>query len=124
VGIDGSEVLHRRGPRVAARRSAVLRAVSDEPHVTAEVVAQTVRGQIGSISVQAVYDGLETPTEEGLLGRPGRRRVTRTASGTTLTTSSVEPASGWSTSTVATPPPAKSGQQDLWERKDQRDPEL
>ncbi len=47
----------------------MLRAVSDAPHATADVVAGTVRGEIGSISIQAVYDALATLTEKGLLRR-------------------------------------------------------
>jgi Fur family transcriptional regulator, stress-responsive regulator len=48
---------------------AVLKAVSDQPHVTAETVAETVRREIGAISVQAVYDALSALTESGLLRR-------------------------------------------------------
>ena len=47
----------------------MLRAVSDEPHVTADAVAEAVRAEIGSISVQAVYDALATLSEKGLLRR-------------------------------------------------------
>ncbi len=64
-----SDLLRGRGLRVTAQRLAVLRAVSDRPHVTAEAVAETVRGEIGSISVQAVYDALGALTETGLLRR-------------------------------------------------------
>jgi Fur family transcriptional regulator, stress-responsive regulator len=69
VGIDRSELLRQRGLRVTPQRLAVFRAVSDAPHVTADVVAETVRGEIGSISVQAVYDVLAALTEKGLLRR-------------------------------------------------------
>src|SRR5688572_8291325 len=69
VNSDPSEVLRRSGLRVTAQRLAVLRAVSDAPHATADVVAGTVRGEIGSISIQAVYDALATLTEKGLLRR-------------------------------------------------------
>jgi Fur family transcriptional regulator, stress-responsive regulator len=69
VVADPSEVLRERGLRVTPQRLAVLRAVSDEPHVTADVVADTVRGEIGSISVQAVYDALAALTDNGLLRR-------------------------------------------------------
>ena len=54
---------------MTAQRLAVLRAVSDSPHVTADVVAESVRHEIGSISVQAVYDALGVLTENGLLRR-------------------------------------------------------
>jgi Fur family transcriptional regulator, stress-responsive regulator len=69
VGSDPGDVLRARGLRVTAQRLAVLRAVSDAPHVPADVVAETVRGEIGSISIQAVYDALTTLTESGLLRR-------------------------------------------------------
>ena len=69
MGTDPSETLRERGLRVTAQRLAVLRAVSSEPHVTADSVAQTVRGEIGAVSVQAVYDALAILTEKGLLRR-------------------------------------------------------
>jgi Fur family transcriptional regulator, stress-responsive regulator len=68
---------------------AVFRAVANAPHASADVVTDTVRGDIGSISVQAVYDALATLTEKGFSGasnRPGRPLATRTESGTTTTT--------------------------------------
>jgi Fe2+ or Zn2+ uptake regulation protein len=69
VGSDPSELLRESGLRVTVQRLAVLRAVSDAPHVTADVVADTVRGEIGAISVQAVYDALGALTAKGLLRR-------------------------------------------------------
>jgi Fe2+ or Zn2+ uptake regulation protein len=62
-------LLRQRGLRVTAQRLAVLRAVSDAPHVAADVVAQRVRDEIGSVSIQAVYDVLAVLTEKGLLRR-------------------------------------------------------
>jgi len=58
VRIDPADVLRERGLRVTAQRIAVLRAVSGEPHVSADTVAERVRTEIGAISVQAVYDAL------------------------------------------------------------------
>ena len=69
MGIDPSALLRQRGLRVTAQRLAVLRAVSGAPHVTADVVAERARGEIGSISTQAVYDALASLTEKGLLRR-------------------------------------------------------
>jgi Fur family ferric uptake transcriptional regulator len=69
VGADPSELLRRRGLRVTAQRLAVLRAVSEQPHASADAVLQAVRGEIGSISVQGVYDALAALTENGLLRR-------------------------------------------------------
>lgn len=66
---DASELLRQRGLRVAAQRLAVLRAVANTPHVTADAVAEKVRAEIGSISVQAVYDALGMLAENGLLQR-------------------------------------------------------
>ncbi len=67
--VEPAGLLRQHGLRVTAQRLAVLRAVSDEPHATADAVAETVRGEIGSISVQAVYDALAALTEKGLLRR-------------------------------------------------------
>lgn len=69
VGGDPSTLLRQRGLRVTPQRLAVLSAVSQAPHATADAVAQTVKGEIGSISVQAVYDALAALTDKGLLRR-------------------------------------------------------
>ena len=69
MGIDQAELLREYGLRVTAQRLAVYRAVSDDPHVSADVVVEAVRGEIGWISVQAVYDALAVLTEKGLLRR-------------------------------------------------------
>jgi Fur family ferric uptake transcriptional regulator len=69
MAADPTELLRARGLRVTAQRLAVLRAVTDEPHSTADTVTESVRGEIGAISVQAVYDALTTLTEHGLLRR-------------------------------------------------------
>ena len=66
---EADELLRDRGLRVTVQRVAVLRAVSQEPHTTADAVVQTVRRDIGSVSVQAVYDCLTTLTAHGLLRR-------------------------------------------------------
>ena len=69
MGTDPSESLRHRGLRVTAQRLAVLRAVAEAPHATADGVAVSVRREIGSISIQAVYDALAALTENGLLRR-------------------------------------------------------
>ncbi len=69
MSIDPTDILRERGLRVTAQRLAVLRAVADDPHLTADAVAETVRAEIGSISLQAVYDVLAALTETGLLRR-------------------------------------------------------
>lgn len=64
-----AEVLRERGLRVTAQRLAVLRAVSAEPHVTAEAIASGVRADVGSISLQAVYDALAALVDADLVRR-------------------------------------------------------
>jgi Fur family ferric uptake transcriptional regulator len=46
-----------------------LRAVSAQPHITADAVAEAVRGEIGAISLQSVYDALSVLVTEGLIRR-------------------------------------------------------
>jgi Fur family transcriptional regulator, stress-responsive regulator len=67
--VDKAALLRQHGLQVTAQRLAVLRAVSVRPHGTADDIDKVVRGEIGSISRQAVYDALGTLTEKGLLRR-------------------------------------------------------
>ena len=67
--IDNDALLRRHGLHVTAQRLAVLRAVSDGPHTTADDIYKAVRAQIGAISRQAVYDALAALSEKGLLRR-------------------------------------------------------
>jgi Fe2+ or Zn2+ uptake regulation protein len=69
VRIDSPDLLRERGLRVTAQRLAVLRAVSNDSHVTADVVAAAVRAEIGSISLQAVYDALDVLVDADLVRR-------------------------------------------------------
>lgn len=64
-----TELLRAHGLRVTAQRLAVLGAVSADPHVAADTVADTVRAQMGSISLQAVYDALGVLVDAGLVRR-------------------------------------------------------
>ena len=66
---DPADLLRQRGYRVTSQRLAVLRAVSVEPHVTADAVAETVRAELGAISLQAVYDVLGVLVDVGLVRR-------------------------------------------------------
>jgi Fur family ferric uptake transcriptional regulator len=66
---DPADLLRQRGIQVTAQRLAVLRAVVAQPHVTADVVAEVVRGEIGAISRQSVYDALAVLAAEGLIRR-------------------------------------------------------
>jgi Fur family transcriptional regulator, stress-responsive regulator len=52
------EMLRSKGVQVTAQRIAVLRAVDSVPHGSADAVAEIVRGDIGAISRQSVYDTL------------------------------------------------------------------
>lgn len=67
--VDGVSLLRERGLHVTAQRLAVLRAVSDRPHSTADDVDKVVRAELGAVSRQAVYDSLGTLTDAGLLRR-------------------------------------------------------
>ncbi len=66
---DNTSLLRQHGVQVSAQRLAVLGAVSDRPHSSAEDVDRVVRAEIGAISRQAVYDALGTLTDKGLLRR-------------------------------------------------------
>ena len=66
---DPADLLRQRGIQVTAQRLAVLRAVSGQPHITADAVADVVRSEIGAISLQSVYDALGVLVAEGLLRR-------------------------------------------------------
>jgi Fe2+ or Zn2+ uptake regulation protein len=66
---DSANLLRRHGVQVTAQRLAVLEAVSQHPHGTADDVAKAVRSEIGVISRQAVYDALGILAEKGLIRR-------------------------------------------------------
>jgi len=66
---DPAQILRDHGLQVTAQRLAVLRAVAERPHVTADDVFATVHAGIGAISRQAVYDALAAFTDRGLLRR-------------------------------------------------------
>src|SRR6187401_3351789 len=69
VTADPADLLRQHGIQVTAQRLAVLRAVSGQPHITADAVAEAVRAEIGAISLQSVYDALGVLVAEGLLRR-------------------------------------------------------
>ena len=66
---ESADLLREHGLQVTAQRLAVLRAVSGQPHGTADDVAELVRSEIGTISRQAVYDALGILAEKGLIRR-------------------------------------------------------
>ena len=75
---DDARRLREHGLQVTAQRLAVLRAVAQQPHGTAEEVDRHVRADLGAVSRQAVYDALGVLTDKGLIrriqpaGSPGR----------------------------------------------------
>jgi Fur family transcriptional regulator, stress-responsive regulator len=64
-----AEILRYHGVQVTAQRLAVLHAVAARPHVTADVVAEMARSEIGAISKQSVYDALSTLVDAGIVRR-------------------------------------------------------
>ena len=62
---DPAALLREHGIQVTAQRLAVLRAVSAAPHTTADAVAAVVRAEIGTISLQSVYDALNALVTAG-----------------------------------------------------------
>ncbi len=66
---DPANLLRERGVPVTAQRIAVLNAISEMPHSTADAIAGKVRATIGTISKQAVYDALGMLTSKGLIRR-------------------------------------------------------
>jgi Fur family ferric uptake transcriptional regulator len=67
--VDQATLLRRHGVQVTTQRLAVLRAVSARPHSTASDIDGVVRGEIGSVSRQAVYDALGALAETGIIRR-------------------------------------------------------
>lgn len=66
---DLADLLRQCGLQVTAQRLAVLSAVGRRPHATADVIAGVVRGELGTVSTQAVYDALSVLAAEGLIRR-------------------------------------------------------
>jgi len=66
---DHAQCLRERGLQVTAQRLAVMRAVSAQPHCTADDVARAAREEIGTISRQSVYDTLAVLVDSGLVRR-------------------------------------------------------
>lgn len=66
---EHTDLLRQHGLQVTAQRLAVLGAVTDRPHGTADELAGAVRDRIGTISRQAVYDALGILVDRGILRR-------------------------------------------------------
>ncbi|MFZ9437610.1 MAG: Fur family transcriptional regulator, partial [Opitutales bacterium] len=66
---DPEATLRQHDLPVTAQRLAVLRAVSQHPHATADDLAESVRSKIGAISRQSVYNVLNVLTDKGIIRR-------------------------------------------------------
>jgi Fe2+ or Zn2+ uptake regulation protein len=66
---DSPTLLRSHGLQVTAQRLAVMRAVSQAPHSTADDIAAAVRSDLGAISRQAVYDVLGVLVAKNLIRR-------------------------------------------------------
>ncbi|GAA1459453.1 Fur family transcriptional regulator [Nocardiopsis exhalans] len=62
-------MLRESALRVTSPRLAVLAAVHGNPHADTESIIDIVRGELGAVSAQAVYDVLKALTGAGLVRR-------------------------------------------------------
>lgn len=69
MSFDPAAFLRQHGIQVTAQRLAVMRAVTAQPHITAQAVTDAARAEIGAISLQSVYDALSLLVAEGLIRR-------------------------------------------------------
>jgi Fur family ferric uptake transcriptional regulator len=69
IEIDANAALKEAGLQITAQRLAVYRCVHAASHATADAIAESVRGEIGTVSRQAVYDSLAALSEHGLIRR-------------------------------------------------------
>jgi Fe2+ or Zn2+ uptake regulation protein len=69
MGAWSETALREAGLRVTRPRTAVLDALVENPHATADVVGQAVRAKLGTVSKQAVYDVLAACVDAGLVRR-------------------------------------------------------
>jgi len=65
--VTPAELLRQHGIQVTAQRIAVMRAISQNPHATADAVAEAARADIGTISLQSVYNALGILVDAGLV---------------------------------------------------------
>jgi Fe2+ or Zn2+ uptake regulation protein len=66
---DAEPMLRGAGLRVTRPRVAVLTAVHEHPHVDTDAIVHIVRGRLGEVSTQAVYDVLRALTAAGIVRR-------------------------------------------------------
>lgn len=67
--LDFARMLRESALRVTRPRVAVLSAVHERPHLDTESIITAVRGDLGAVSHQAVYDVLRVLTSAGLVRR-------------------------------------------------------
>ena len=67
--LEFESMLREADLRVTRPRVAVLTAVREHPHADTNSIIESVRGDVGEVSHQAVYDGLRALSEAGLLRR-------------------------------------------------------
>ena len=66
---SAEQLLRSHRVQVTAQRLAIMEAVAQRPHATADELADDAREIIGSVSRQAVYDSLAMLVEKNLLRR-------------------------------------------------------
>jgi Fur family ferric uptake transcriptional regulator len=66
---DPEATLRKHDLPVTAQRLAVLRAVSEHPHATADEITVGARALLGTISRQSVYNVLNVLTDKGIIRR-------------------------------------------------------
>ena len=66
---SAAQQLRDHGLQVTAQRIGVLEAVASHPHASTDDLIDVVRGKIGAISRQAVYDTLVVFVEKGIVRR-------------------------------------------------------
>ncbi len=69
ISLDKAAMLREHDMQVTAQRLAILQAVTDRPHSTADDIDKVVRAELGAISLQSVYNALEALTDKGLFRR-------------------------------------------------------
>jgi Fur family transcriptional regulator, stress-responsive regulator len=69
TAVDYEQMLRGAELRVTRPRVAVLTAVFDNPHADTASLIEAVRGDLGDVSPQAVYDVLRALTDANLLRR-------------------------------------------------------
>lgn len=66
---DVEQILRQHGVQVTAQRLAIVRAIANSPHATADDVIDEVRSRIGTVSRQAVYDSLGVLVDKRIVRR-------------------------------------------------------